>query len=124
MPIRRSSFKALEQTLSGLEQLVLSASDKSLLKDTPAASDAAREVERLIAHRVAPSGQGKKVGRSVAGAKADFSFLARMRSGGSGAPVRAVYGAGKQSSADEVENAIEKLLSPAAPKKKIQKKSK
>lgn len=124
MPSRRSSFKALEQTLSGLEQLVLSASDKSLLKDTPAASDAAREIERLIARRVAPSGQGKKVGRGIAGAKADLSFLAGIRSSGTGAPVRAIYGAGKRSSADEVENAIDKLLSPAASKKKVQKKSK
>lgn len=124
MPSRRSSFKALEQTISGLEQLVLNASDKSLLKDTPAASDTAREVERLIARRVAPSGQGKKPGRGVAGVGADFAFLAGVRSSGSGAPVRAVYAANKQPTADEVEQVIEKLLSPAATKKKGQKKSK
>jgi len=124
MPSRRSSFKTLELTISALEQLVLNASDKSLLKDTPAASDAAREVERLIAHRVDPSVQGKNLGRGVACVDADFAFLAGMRSSNSGAPVRAVYGVGKQPKADEVEQIMEKLLSPSATKKKVQKKSK
>ncbi|WP_200377752.1 hypothetical protein [Rubrivivax gelatinosus] len=123
MPSRSSSFKTLEQTLSGLEQLVLHASDKNLLRDTQAASDAAREVEQLIARRVAPLGQVKKRGRGVGGVS-DFGFLAGMRSSGSGAPVSAVYGAKKQPTSDEVEQVIEKLLSPSANKKKVQKKFK
>lgn len=124
MPSRRSSFKALEQTLSGLEKLVLNASDKTLLKDTPAASDAAAEVERLVARHVAPLGPGKKLDRGAGGTDPDLAFLAGMRSSRSGAPVRAVFGASKRPETDQVEQVIEKLLSPAAAKKKVQKKSK
>jgi hypothetical protein len=123
MPSRRSSFKALQQTVSGLEQLVLNASDKSFLKDTLVVSDSAREVKVLIARRVAPSGQGGKPGRGVSGG-GEVAFLAGMRSSGSGVPARAVYGAKKQPRGDDVERVIEKLLSPAANKKTVQKKSK